>query len=200
MFRTPTLMAFLLVAMVAGLVLAGSGTAWAQTTDVFWVAYFSGGATSAGAAGAGNVHIINPGVSGGNLCADIYVFDPAEELKECCSCVLSPDGLLTIPIAALTNNPANGLYNANGVIKIVSDSGANCNENSPVPTPELRSWIVNPNNGVLTEEPFAATTLSPEELFDLKLLCSDIPNQSGPGRCAESVITTDGLNKTTYCD
>ena len=68
MFRTRTLMAFLLVAMVAGLVLAGSGTAWAQNqTDVFWVAYFSGGATSATAPDTGVVQIINPGVSGSSL-------------------------------------------------------------------------------------------------------------------------------------
>ena len=120
MFRTPTLMAFLLVAMVAGLVLAGPGAAWAQnSTDVFWVAYYSGGATTQGGTGIGTVQVVNPGVSGGTLCADIYVFDPRQELKECCHCRITPDALLTLPVGFLTNNPANGLFGTNGVIKIV---------------------------------------------------------------------------------
>jgi len=186
MFRTPTLMAFLLVAMVAGLVLAGSGTAWAQnSTDVFWVAYYSGGATTQGGPGLGTVQVVNPGVSGGTLCADIYVFDPRQELKECCHCRITPDGLLTLPVGFLTNNPANGLFGTNGVIKFVSDSGANCAEASPVPTPELRAWTSNPNNATLVESEFEPTPLSAQELFDLEVLCSGIPNQTGPGVCAE---------------
>jgi hypothetical protein len=184
MFRTRTLMAFLLVAMVAGLVLTGSGTAWAQNqTDVFWIAYYSGGVTSTDAASGTNVQIINTGTSGGNLCADIYVFDPHEELKECCRCTTTPDGLLTLTMAELTNNPANGVFSGNGVIKIVSDAGSNCNEASPVPTPELRAWIVNPNNGAITESEFEATPLSAQELSNLKVLCNGIKNQSGPGVC-----------------
>jgi hypothetical protein len=186
MFRTRTLMAFLLVTMVVGLVLTGSGTALAQNQlDVFWVAYYSGGVTSTTAAPGTNVQIINTGASGGNLCADIYVFDPREELKECCHCTVTPDGLLTLTMAELTNNPANGIFSTTGVIKIVSDSGTNCNEASPVPTPELRSWIVNPNNGrSITESEFEATPLSAAELSNLKVLCGAVKNQTGPGVCA----------------
>jgi hypothetical protein len=179
-------MAFLLAAMVVGLVLTGSGTAWAQNqTDVFWVAYYSGGVTSSDSPAGTNVQIVNTGASGGNLCADIYVFDPQEELKECCRCNVTPDGLLTLTMAELTNNPANGTYSTHGVIKIVSDAGSNCNEASPVPTPELRSWIVNPNNGdSITESEFEATPLSAQELSNLKVLCSAVRNQTGPGVCA----------------
>jgi hypothetical protein len=110
-----------------------------------------------------------------------------QELKECCHCNITPDGLLTLTMAQLTNNPANGVFSTNGVIKIVSDSGSNCNEVSPVPTPELRSWIVNPqNNGTITESEFEATPLSAQELNDLKVLCSGVPNLSGPGVCART--------------
>jgi hypothetical protein len=38
------------------------------------------------------VQLINPGTSGGALYADVYVFDPAEELKECCALPISTDG------------------------------------------------------------------------------------------------------------
>ena len=184
MFRTRTLMAFLLVAMVVGLILTGSGTAWAQnTTDVFWVAYYSGGVTYSDAPAGTDVRIINPGASGGNLCADIYVFDPQEELKECCQCTVTPDGLLTLSMAQLTNNPANGVYSTNGVIKIVSDSGSNCNAASPSPTPELRAWIPNAHGASITESEFEATPLSAGELSNLKVLCGAIKNQSGPGVC-----------------
>jgi hypothetical protein len=183
MFRTRTLMAFLLVAMVAGLVLTGSGTAWAQQSDVFSVAYYSGGTVSnGGGVSAGtDMQVINTGASGGSLCADIYVFDAHEELKECCRCYVTPDGLLTLTMAQLTSNPANGVYSPNGVIKLISDPG--CNETAPSPAPELRAWIVNPNNGTLTESEFEATPLSAQELSNLSFLCGSVGNQTGPGVC-----------------
>jgi len=182
MFRTRTLIAFLLVAVVAGMVLASPGTASAQNqTDVFWIGYYSGGVASTGAAGTGTVQIINPGTSGGNLCADIYVYDPNQELKECCHCNTTPDGLLTLTITQLTNNPANGRFSTRGAIKIVSDP--TCNETSPTPTPELRSWVINPNNANSTESEFEAAPLSAQELSNLKVLCGGIRNDSGKGQC-----------------
>ena len=182
MFRTRTLIAFLLVAVVAGLVLTSPGTASAQNqTDVFWVAYYSGGVTSADGSGTGIVQVINPGATGANLCADIYVYDPNQELKECCHCTVTPDGLLTLSITQLTNNPANGVFSITGAIKVVSDP--TCNESSPTPTPELRSWIVNPNNRNATESEFEAAPLSAQELSNLKVLCGGIKNDTGTGQC-----------------
>jgi hypothetical protein len=182
MFRTRTLIAFLLVAVVAGLVLISPGTASAQNqTDVFWVAYYNGGVLSTDGSGVGTVQIVNPGTSGGNLCADIYVYDPNQELKECCHCNVTPDGLLTLSISQLTNNPANGVFSGTGAIKIVSDP--TCNEFSPAPTHELRSWVVNANNGQATESEFEAAPLSAQELSNLKVLCGGIKNDSGKGQC-----------------
>jgi len=155
-------------------------------TDVFQVAYYSGGNTSNGVpAVEGTTRIINTGTSGEWVCADIYVFDPHEELKECCSCPVSADGLLTIPTASLTDNPANGVFSTSGVIKIVSDQYPNCDAANPVPTPEIRSWITNPNGRptTVTEAEYELTPLSAAELSALALQCSFIPNQSGPGVC-----------------
>jgi hypothetical protein len=182
MFRTRTLIAFLLVAVVAGLVLTSPGTASAQNqTDVFWIGYYSGGVASSDSSGVGTVQIVNTGTSGGNLCADIYVYDPNQELKECCHCTVTPDGLLTLSITQLTNNPANGVFSRTGAIKIVSDP--TCNESSPAPTPELRSWVINPNNVNSTESEFEAAPLSAQELSNLKILCGGIRNDSGTGQC-----------------
>ena len=190
MLRTKTVLGLLLI-VFAGMVLTSS--AWAQNqTDVFAVAYYTGGATNSGSAPAvdGRVQVIYPGASataaGQYICADIYVFDPAQELKECCSCPVSTDGLLTVPLHSLTDNPANGVFSSTGVIKIVADNSGSgtgsCNPTNPVPAPELRSWMVNSQSSI-TEEEFQATPLSGQELFELGLLCSFIPNQSGPGVC-----------------
>jgi hypothetical protein len=181
MLRTKTVMGFLLVAMLAGIVLA-AGTASAQTQDVYWVSYFNTGVTNATSRSAGGVVIINPGTSGGTLCADIYVFDPHQELKECCSVPISTDGIVGIGFNQLTDNPANGVYSSTGVIKIVSDQYPNCNPANPRPTPELRASILNAN-AALTEVKVLPSPLSNQELFELGLLCSFIPNQSGPGVC-----------------
>jgi hypothetical protein len=187
MLRTKTVMGLLLIVVFAGM----ASTAWAQNqTDVFSVAYYVGGAGKPGSAPAvdGKVQIIYPGASssaaGQTICADIYVFDPGQELKECCSCPISTDGLLTIRLHSLTDNPANGVFSTTGVIKVVAASDPSCGSlpTNPTPTPELRSWIVNAETSV-TENEFEATPLSSQELFELGLLCSFIPNQSGPGVC-----------------
>jgi len=75
-----------------------------------------------------------PGVPFGDLCANVYVFTSDQEMVECCSCFISPNGQIQLSLAVdLTSNPvANSavvpLPNA-GAIKLVSsatNSGA-CN-------------------------------------------------------------------------
>ena len=112
-------------------------SAQAIDPDTFKVNYFSSNPPN-NCAGIGNsincliqtdgisdgaVRITNVGTSGGNLCADIYVFDPYQELAECCSCKITPDGLLTLSVANnLTANTLTGVPLSSGVIKIVSSS------------------------------------------------------------------------------
>ena len=127
-----------------------------STQDVYIVAYYNTGVTSLNTSSPGGVQLINPGTSGGTLCADVYVFDPAEELKEC-ALPISTDGGLFLALDGFTDNPANGVYSATGVIKIVSD--ATCNPFNPVPTPELRGSIFNVNNPSITETPFQQTPI-----------------------------------------
>jgi hypothetical protein len=189
MLQIKTVITLLLIFVLAGMM----SSAWAQNqNNVFSVAYYVGGAGRPSSAPAvdGKLQIVYPGASstaaGQYICADIYVFDPGQELKECCSCPVSTDGLLTIPLHSLTDNPANGVFSPTGVIKLVADSSGVCLSGglptNPVPKPELRAWSINVDTSV-TEDKFQATPLSSQELFDLGFLCSGVPNESGPGVC-----------------
>src|SRR5580658_8237150 len=108
------------VLAIALLVLAlSSGIAMAQT-DVYKVNYFSNNAAPAPDA---TVRIDNPGVTYGNLCAMIYVFDADQQLSECCGCVETHNGLRTLSVRSnLTSNPLTGVVSRNGVIKIVASA------------------------------------------------------------------------------
>jgi len=182
MLRTKTVLALVSLGVLAGLVLTGSGTAWAQTDDVYWVAYYSGGAQNSRTPPPvnGAIQIVNPGVNG-DICTDIYVFDQFEELKECCTCFVSADGLLSLTIFDVTNNPFTGKFSTTGVIKLLSDPS--CSPTNPQPAPEIRAWINNLNNGTVTESEFEPATLSGQELSNLGVQCTAVKNRSGAGIC-----------------
>jgi hypothetical protein len=136
----------------------------------------------------GTVRITNVGTSGGNLCADIYVFDPNQELAECCSCKITPDGLLTLSVSEnLTANTLTGVPLSTGVIKIVSSS--TCNATAPKPASGIRAWGTHIQLGlsltfVQTETEFLDSGLSAAELTRLSSECSAIQLVgSGSGKC-----------------
>lgn len=188
MSRTKLLVTCTLVASLALFV----GAAAAQTaSDVYTVDYFAN-ANTAGAPD-GTVRIINPGLSGGNLCADIYVFDPNEEISECCSCTTTPDGLLTLSVNGdLTSNPLTGVVLTTGIIKVVSaaTTGGLCPvPTKPAPVATLRSWTTHIQNGAfaVTETASQAVALSLAEGKALAAQCTDIVRAgSGHGVCANS--------------
>jgi hypothetical protein len=112
-----SLYVFSLALVIVGLVTFGAGVASAQT-DVYKLNYF---ANNAGSAPDATVRIDNPGLTYGNLCAFIYVFDNDQQLTECCGCVETHNGLRTLSVRRnLTSNPLTGRVSNNGVIKIVS--------------------------------------------------------------------------------
>jgi len=45
------------------------------------------------------VRSTNPGLTYGNLCAMIYVFDNDQQLTECCGCVETHNGLRTLSVS-----------------------------------------------------------------------------------------------------
>ncbi len=178
MFRTLTL-----VASLAGC--AAILSAQAIDPDTFKVSYFANNLET----DSNTVRVTNAGTSGGNICADIYVFDPYQELSECCSCLVTPDALLELSVHFdLTYNPLTGVNLDTGAIKIVSAavSGGACSlPTSPKPTPGIRAWATHlQNNNTYTETEFTDSGLSAVELNRLAAQCKAIQLVgSGKGVC-----------------
>src|SRR6202007_258991 len=121
------------------------GSANISVKPVLAVSYFS----NAHASGAGDatVRLTNPGITGGNLCAEIYVFDQDQQLSECCGCVVSPDGLRTLSVNTdLTGNPLTGVKSTNGVVKIVPADASitsSCDPTAITPDASVVAWSTN---------------------------------------------------------
>jgi hypothetical protein len=220
MFRTGN-SRWLGIAMIAAICLLTASAGWAQSqpADTFQVNYFSNAANTAGI--DQTVRIINTGADApnfppSNLCAMLYVFDAKQELKECCGCLISTDGLAELSLNKnLVSNPFDGVSPTNGDIKIVSaapnDSfgGVSCDPTGGgigsngkyvlniAPTVDLRAWgthVQNDNN--LTEDEYQTATLSTSELDSLQEECYGIVAVgSGAGICGEGVG-----NSSTVCN
>ena len=160
--------------VILGLLTVGPGIASAQ--DVFKINYFAN-ANVSGAPDA-TVRIDNPGVTYGNLCAMIYVFDNDQQLTECCGCLDSHNGLRTLSVNKdLTSNPLTGVKSNNGVIKVVSAlvNDSWCDPTSNVtPTPNLRVWTTHIQNKVGSAFPITETESSDSALI------SEVPGAAAP--------------------
>jgi hypothetical protein len=178
------------VLVIALLVLClGSGAAMAQ--DVFKINYFS---NNVAGAPDGTVRIDNPGLTYGNLCAMIYVFDADQQLTECCGCVETHNGLRTLSVKTnLTSNPLTGVVSKTGVIKVVSAAVNNspCDPTANVtPRANLRVWATHIQNPVgsaypITETESSDSTLGATELANLQAQCAFVGILgSGQGICS----------------
>jgi len=172
----------LLVALVV--MLAGNALAQDENSYYF-VTYFS---NNVAAAPDATLRIINDGdtysaTNDGSLWASIYVFDDSQELTECCSCWVSPDGLLSESVRnQLTQSPLTGLKPTRGVIKVISSSvnaGGPKNDyptsnftNTPVAG--LRGWATHIQS-VANKNPFGPAPYSQTEteLADANLVGSE---------------------------
>jgi hypothetical protein len=114
---------------------------------------------------------------------------PQPELSECCSCLVTPDGLLELSVHFdLTSNPLTGISLDTGALKIVSAavSGRACSlPTAPKPTSGVRAWATHlQNNNSLTETEFSDSGLSAVELGRLGAQCKAIQLVgSGKGVC-----------------
>jgi hypothetical protein len=157
----------LLVAVLAFAVVAGSQVARAQgNDDNYALGYF----TLANTAGApeGTLRFVNDGYNGdhspgGDVCASIYVFDNREELQECCSCRVTPNGYLALGVNKnLTASTITGVPIHRGVIKVVT-SAPPCDPTVVAPAYGIRAWLTH------IEKVGSAYQVSVEDLKDSSL-------------------------------
>ena len=176
------------------LALAFSSGARAQD-NVFALGYYSNANTTG--APDGTLRLVNDGnvndaTPAGDLCASIYVFDNTEELLECCSCRITPNGYLALGVnTQLTNNPLTGKKLTRGVIKVVSSkliSGA-CDAKQDSEQIGIRGWLTHIEKvGTafqVSVEDLKDSTLGTNEAGDLAEDCTVATELgSGQGLCS----------------
>src|SRR5277367_4963365 len=118
-----------------------------------------------------------------NLCANIYTFDPAEELISCCTCSVTPNGLQSLSVRnSLISNTLTAAVPTSVVIKIVASTGV-CNASAIVGLAHgLAAWgtTLHQNTSTATasygvsEAAFTLATLSAAELAHVTSFCGFI--------------------------
>src|ERR1700736_6196687 len=129
------------------LVLTLGSTGAVGQDNVFALSYFSN-ANTRGAPDA-VLRLVNDGTvsdasPAGDLCASVYVFDSQEELAECCSCKITPNGILSLSVHNnLPKNTLTGVTPPRGVIKDVSSLPTNgrCDPTNFNEQQGIRGWI-----------------------------------------------------------
>jgi len=97
------------------------------------------------------INITNSGANGnmtGNICANVYVFSPDEQMAACCSCLVTPNALVSLSVRNdLISNTLTPAVPNSVVVKLVSTlapAGGSCNATkvlAPDPlVPGLLAW------------------------------------------------------------
>ena len=170
------------------------------------------------------INIVNTGANGaplngpgfgpaGNICANVYAFSPDEQLVSCCSCLITPNGLVSLSVRDdLRANTITGTAPDSMVVKLVTTAtgpgptftGTTCAGSAaaagtaafPTIKGGTAAWGTTahfPGAGAVpaapapfstTETPFTPATLSDGELASITNRCTNIiGNGSGFGIC-----------------
>jgi len=68
-------------------------------------------------------------LSNGNICANVYVFSPDEQLQACCSCFLTPNALTSFSRISLVENTLTGAFPSSIVIKLLASVACTVDNN-----------------------------------------------------------------------
>ena len=153
-------------------------------------------------AGDSFVNITNTGSSGGNLCVNVYAFDPSEELIACCSCLVTPNALVSLSAQGdLISNTLTPSTPSSLVIGLVAtQGGGTLNTCDPtlggapgaaILAEGLRAWSTTlhalpgtPTRYGLTENDFQVSRFGLPQFEHLTTFCGFInANGSGFGIC-----------------
>lgn len=158
--------------------------------------------TNSGARGAGLAAGTTAATTGA-MCVNVYAFSPDEQMISCCSCPVTPNGLVSLSARRdLVNNTLTPAVPTAIVVKLystipVSGSCTGSAANPGEPTIGMLAWGTTVHAGAaagsaaaITETPFLPATLSVGELGigelgRLRALCTFInANGSGFGICS----------------
>jgi hypothetical protein len=136
----------LLVAMCFVLATAAYGQAIAGAPDdAFQVRYASNlqvGDSVINITNAGTQNTVGGALT--NICANVYTFSPDEQLISCCSCVVTPNALVSLSVRNdLISNTLTPAVPNSIVVKLLATSGTSCNaSNAPAANlaAGLRAW------------------------------------------------------------
>src|SRR5271166_4945483 len=140
-----------------------------------------------------------------NICINLYTFDPQEELISCCTCIVTPNGLVSLSVVkSLISNPLTPAIPTSVVIKAVASTGV-CNASAVAGLAHgLLAWgtTLHQNTSTaapsyaVTETAFSYADLSAAELTHITSYCGFIQGDgSGFGICAG--CPANGLGATT---
>ena len=135
---------------------------------------------------------------GGSICANVYTFSPDEQLISCCSCPVTPNGLVSLSARNdLISNTLTPGVPTSIVIKLLATVpvGGSCTNSAAAAgratlAPGMAAWgttiHATPVAGTyaVTETAFTPSSLSASELSRISNLCAFIvANGSGFGIC-----------------
>ena len=118
-----------------------------------------------------------------NLCINLYTFDPQEELIDCCTCSVTPNGLVSLSvIKSLISNPLTPAIPTAVVVKAVASVGT-CNASQVGPLAHgLLGWATTLHKNTstaaasysVTETPFSQAAITAAELGHITSFCGFI--------------------------
>ena len=146
--------------------------------------------------GANGASLNGPGFGGatGNICVNVYAFSPDEQLVSCCSCLITPNGLVSLSVNNdLVSNTLTGVRPNSIVVKLVNTlagaaaTGTSCTNSAalaggagfPIFSGML-AWGTTVHAGAVagsfatTETAFSPATLSAGELASITNRCTNI--------------------------
>jgi hypothetical protein len=177
---------------LASAALAQDSNVIGPSPDVFQVRYASNLNK-----GDSFVNITNSGSDfGDNICVNVYTFDPSEEMVSCCSCLVTPNALVSLSVQGdLISNTLSPSTPTAVVIKLIATDAGSVTSCSPTNlgdlAPGMRAWGTTlhalPGTTTtygVTETAFLPGGLSAPERAHLTTFCNFInSNGSGFGIC-----------------
>jgi len=136
------------------------------------------------------VNITNSGTKG-NICVNVYVFDPSEEMVACCACPVTPNALVSLSVQDdLIDNAFTPVKPLSVVIDLLASAGITCDPGlvGPNLVSGLKAWGTTLHavgtKFAVTENDFLTAPVNSAQLLHFSAFCGFIENNgSGYGIC-----------------